>query len=108
MYLAENESSKRENHHQNSYWKHALDYYGLFADEDRPKSKYVRVDTYWHAAAQMTNEDGVLKHPQLFAPAKAVLNLSHGNVIPEREGSQSTNTSFQSMEIRSKKILSWF
>ena len=85
MYLAENESSKRENYHQNSYWKHALDYYGLFADENRPKSKYVRVDTYWHAAAQMTNKDGVLKHPQLFAPTKAVLNLRHGNVIPERE-----------------------
>ena len=82
--LAENESSKRENHHQNSYWKYALAYCGLFVDEDRPKSKYVRVDTYWHAVGQMTNEEGVLKYPQLFAFAKAILLLSHGNVVPER------------------------
>ena len=84
MHLAENEISKRENYHQNSYWKYALDYYGLFVDEDRPKSKYVRVDTYWHAVGQVTNEDNFLKHPQLLAFAKAVLNLSHGNVVPER------------------------
>ena len=32
----------------------------------------------------MTNEDGVLKYPQLFALAKDVLSLSHGNVVPER------------------------
>ena len=30
----------------NSYWKDGLNYCGLFVDEDRPKSKYVRVDTY--------------------------------------------------------------
>ena len=52
MYLAENDSSKRENHHQNSYWKYALAYCGLFVDEDRPKSKYVRVDTYRYAVGQ--------------------------------------------------------
>ena len=84
MFLAENESSKRENLHQNSYWKYALAYCGLFVDEDRPKSKYVRVDTYWHAVGQMTNEEGVLKYSQLFAFAKAILLLSHGNVVPER------------------------
>ena len=84
MYLAENESSKRESHYQNSYWKYALDYCRLFIDEDRPKSKYVRVDTYWHAVGQMTNEDNVLKYPQLFTLAKAVSSLSHGNVVPER------------------------
>ena len=84
MYLAENELSKKENHHQNSYWKYALAYCGLFVDEDRPKGWYVRVTTYWHAVGQMTNEDGVLKYPQLFALAKAILSLSHGNVVPER------------------------
>ena len=87
MYLTENELSKRENHHQNLYWKHALNYCGLFVNEDRPKSKYVRVDTYWHAVGQMINEDGILKYPQLFALAKAILSLCHGNV-DQREGSQ--------------------
>ena len=72
MYLAENESSKRENHHQNSHWKCALDYCGLFVDKDRPKSKYVRVNTYWHAIGKMANDDSVLKYPKLFALAKAV------------------------------------
>ena len=84
MYLAENELSKRENHHQTFYWKYALDYCGLFVDKGRPKSKYVRVNTYWHADRQMANEDSILKYPQLFALAKAVLNLRHGNVVPER------------------------
>ena len=31
----------------------------------------------------MANEDDVLKYPQLFALAKAILSLSHGNVVPE-------------------------
>ena len=84
MYLAENEFSKRENHHQTLYWKYALNYCGLFVDKGRPKSKYVRADTYWHADRQMTNEDSILRYPQLFALAKAVLNLSHGSVVPER------------------------
>ena len=84
MYLAENEFCKRENHHQTLYWKYALNYCGLFVDKGRPKSKYVRADTYWHADRQMTNEDSILRYPQLFALAKAVLNLSHGNVVPER------------------------
>ena len=47
MYLTENELSKRENHHQTFYCKYALDYCGLFVDKGRPKSKYVRVNTYW-------------------------------------------------------------
>lgn len=84
MYLAENELSKRENHHQTFYWKYALDYCGLFVDKGRPKSKYVRVNTYWHADRQMANEDSILKYPQLFALAKAVFSLSHGNEVPER------------------------
>ena len=96
MYLAQNGSSKRENHYQNSYCKYALDYCSLFVDKDRPKSKYFRVNTYWHAVGQMTNEDSVLKYPQLFTLAKIILSVSHGNVVPEgqREGSQSTDTSF--------------
>ena len=83
MYLAENELSNRENHHQNSNLKCACNYCSLFIDEDRPKSKYVRVNTYWYAGGQMTNEDGVLKYPQLFALAKAVLSLSHRDMVPE-------------------------
>ena len=106
IYSVENESSKRENHHLISHWKYALAYCGLFVEEDRPKSKHVRVDTYWHVVGQMTNENGVLKYPQLLALAKAILRLSYGNVVPG-EDSQSTSTSFQSMEIRSKRILLW-
>ena len=37
-----------------------------------------------NAVGQMINEDGILKYPQLFALPKAILSLSHGNVVPER------------------------
>ena len=64
--------------------KYALDYCGLFVDKDGPKSKYVIVDTYWHAVGQMSYEGSVLKYLQLFTLAEAVLSLSHGNMVPER------------------------
>ena len=56
----------------------------MFLDKDRPKSNYVRVNTYWHAVGKIASEGGVLKYPQLFALAKAVFSLSHGNEVPER------------------------
>ena len=65
MHLAQNGSSKRENRYQNSYCKYALDYCGLFVDKDRLKSKYVRVDTYWHAVGYLLNRYLLLDHGNL-------------------------------------------
>ena len=83
-YLINDDTEKKNQSIQSSCWEYALRSCGLFADQERPKSKYVRVDTYWNTPGQMTNEGGALKYPQLFALAKTVLSLSHGNVVPER------------------------
>ena len=83
-YLIDDASEKKKQSLQNSYWEYALRSCGLYADQERPKSKYIRVDTYWNTIGQITNEGGALKYPQLFALAKIVLSLSHGNVVPER------------------------
>lgn len=86
LYIVEEsgESSKERKSNQNSYWKYALEYCGLYSGQERPRSKFIRVDCYWNNVGKITNEEGVLKYPQLFALAKAVLSLSHGNVVPER------------------------
>lgn len=82
-YLTSGETEETNKKTQNSYWNYALDYCGLFTEE-RKFSKFVRADVYWDSIGKITNEEGVLKYPQLFALAKCVLSLSHGNVVPER------------------------
>ena len=48
------------------------------------ESRYVRIDIYWNSKNDVFNEFGKPKYTQLFALAKAILSLSHGNVVPER------------------------
>ena len=43
---------------QNSYWQHALKYYGLY-QSDVEGSHYLRVDDYWNCL----NDDGTKKFP---------------------------------------------
>ena len=44
------------------------------------ESRYVRIDIYWNSINGILNEFGKPKWTQLFALAKAILSLSHGNV----------------------------
>ena len=48
------------------------------------ESRYVRIDIYWNSKNDIFNEFGKPKYTQLFALAKAILSLSHGNFVSER------------------------
>ena len=82
MYMVENET--RKNNIPNSYWNYALEHSGLFQERPMEESRYVRIDIYWNSINGILNEFGKPKYTQLFALVKAILSLSHGNVVPER------------------------
>ena len=84
MYLQEQHSIKGRN--QNSYREYALGYCGIFPSEQprEEESQFLRLDDYWRSVNLFLNEDGKPKYDQLFSLAKAVLSISHGNVVPER------------------------
>ena len=67
-----------------SYWKHAYEFCGieLFTEESSPQ--YKRIDHYWSYVGKLVGNDGQPKYTQLFALAKCILSLSHGNAIPEK------------------------
>ena len=67
----------------NSYREFALKYCRIFPDSDK-EVKHFRLDRYWSSIRKITDENSV-KYQQLFSLAKAVLSISHGNVVPERE-----------------------
>lgn len=46
--------------------------------------KFRRIDYFWRDVGAILDEDGRPKYPQLFALAKCVMTVSHGNSIPER------------------------
>ena len=84
MYLQEQHSIKGRN--QNSNWEYALEYCGIFPSEQprEEESQFLRLDDYWSSVKYFLNEDGKPKYDQLFSLAKAILSISHGNVVPER------------------------
>ena len=68
-----------------SYWNYYLKHCGIFSDStDNSQSNHIRIDDLRKSVGSMMNDDGNLKYPQLFALPKAVLSISHGNVVPER------------------------
>ena len=82
MYLCQTSKTKLVN--DVSYWSYALKYSGIFSDStDNNQSNYIRIDDFWEIVGSTINDDRNLKYLQLFALAKAVLSISHGNV-PER------------------------
>ena len=82
MYLCQNSKTKLVN--DVSYWSYALKYSGIFSDStDNNQSNHIRIDDFWETVGSTINDDRNLKYLQLFALAKAVLSISHGNV-PER------------------------
>ena len=83
MYLCQTSKTKLVN--DVSYWSYALKYSGIFSDStDNNQSNHIRIDDFRKSVGSMMNDDGNLKYPQLFALPKAVLSISHGNVVPER------------------------
>ena len=83
MYLCQTSKTKPVN--DVSYWSYALKYCDIFSDStDNNQSNHIRIDDFRKSVGSMMNDDGNLKYPQLFALAKAVLPISHGNVVPER------------------------
>ena len=46
------------------------------------ESRYGRIDSYWNGINGILNEFGKPKYTDLLALAKAILSLSHGNVVP--------------------------
>lgn len=46
--------------------------------------KYTRLDDYWSSIGEIIEEKGMFKYQQLVCLSKAVLSISHGNVVPER------------------------
>ena len=83
MYL-QKQNSNGNGRHQNSYWEYALEYCGIFPSEPREESQFLRLVDYWNSIGRVLNEDGKPKYQQLYSLAKAVLSISHGNVVPER------------------------
>ena len=82
MYLCQTSKTKLVN--DVSYWSYALKYSGIFSDStDNNQSNHIRIDDFWEIVGSTINDDRNLKYLQLFALAKAVLSISHGNV-PER------------------------
>ena len=83
MYLQEQHSIKGRN--QNSYWEYALEYCGIVPSEQprEEEGQILRLD-YWSSVKIFLNEDGNPKYDQLFSLARAVLSISHGNVVRER------------------------
>ena len=106
MYLAENESSKRENLYRNLYWimPSIIVVCSLTKIDQRASMSESTPIGILSGRRQMEtafwNTHNCLLLPKLFW----VLVME---TWYQRDGSQSTNTSFQSMEIRSKRILSW-
>ena len=83
MYMAENKT--RKNNISNSYWNYALEHSELFQERLMEESSYVKVDRYWYIINSILNEFEKPKYTQLFALAKAILSISHENVVTERE-----------------------
>ena len=79
MYMVENET--RKNNIPNSYWNYALEHSGLFQERPMEESRYVRIDIYWNSINGILNEFGKPKYTEVFALVKAILSLSHGNVV---------------------------
>lgn len=59
------------------------------------KPIYQRIDHYWNFVGEIVGDDGEKKYPQLFALARCVLYLSHGNAVPERGFSLLMKTQFK-------------
>ena len=82
MYFCQTSKTKPVNV---SYWNYYLKYCGIFSDStDNSQSNHIRIDDLRKSVGSMMNDDGNLKYPQLFALPKALLSISHGNVVPER------------------------
>ena len=68
-----------------SYCSHVLKYCDIFSDStDNNQSNHIGIDDFWKSVGSMMNDDGNLSYLQLFALTKAVLSISHGNIVPER------------------------
>ena len=65
-----------------SYWQAAFEAFGITYPIKCSKMK--RVDEYWRSVGKMRNDLGHFKYPQLYALAKCILSISHGNTVPER------------------------
>ena len=69
---------------RNNSWNYAFEYYGIFSLSLKPEVKYIRLDDYWSSIGEIIDETSMLKYQQLFCLSKAVLSISHGDVVPER------------------------
>lgn len=69
---------------KDSYWKYAYEVCGLEIQTEEESSLYKRIDHYWSYVGKLVGDDGQPKYTQLFALAKCILSLSHGNAVPEK------------------------
>ena len=67
-----------------SYWKYAYEVCHLELYTEESSTQYKRRDHYWSYVGKLVGDDGQPKYTQLFALAKCILSLSHGNAVPEK------------------------
>lgn len=101
--MAENET--RKNNISNSNRNYALEHSRLFQERPVEGSRYVRIDSYRNSINGILNEFEKPACTRLFAVAKAIMSLSHRNVVPERGFSISICCLFMKISLTRKLLL---